>query len=96
MNEELDITWGPATIYIFQGEIIADNLPGSEARTHIVELRASLAKRNKLSFTDHYGNQYSVVAIGPFPEKAISPSLRSLSNLIYVTVQLVGIMVNPL
>jgi len=91
-NGELDITHGPTTVYIFQGEIATDVTPGTGYGTP-ANLRTSLEKKQAFTFIDHYGTTYTVHAIGPFPERALSPKWDSPSNTIYFTVQFKGIKV---
>jgi hypothetical protein len=86
----LDVTHGPTTVYLFQGEIAADVTPDSGYGS-ISNLRASLVKKQAFSFTDHYGTTYTVHAIGPFPERALSPKWDSASNIFYVSVQFKGV-----
>jgi hypothetical protein len=89
LNEEFDVTFGPNTWYIFTGELVVHMAP-----EHYIdhESRGSLlAKTNSLILTDHYGSNYRIVAIGPFPERGISPMWESPSEIMYVSVQLKGL-----
>lgn len=90
LDGTLDTTWGADTVIIFQGEIAADVTPASGYGAP-TNLRASLKKRQHLDLTDHYGDTYDVVAIGPFAERGLSPKWDSAKNTIYFSVVLKGI-----
>lgn len=83
----LDATYGPVTILEWRGEIEAPIVASAPWGT-IANLRTSLRKRAGLSFTDHYGQTYTVHAVGPFGERSLSPKWDSPSNKIYKSVTL--------
>ena len=89
-NGALDLVHGPTVVYIFAGEITADVTPDSGFGS-ISNLRATLEKKQALSLTDHYSTAYTVHAIGPFPERSLSPKWDSASNIFYVSVQFKGV-----
>jgi hypothetical protein len=86
----LDVTHGPTTAYLFTGELMADVTPDTGFGS-VVQLRISLAKKQAFTFIDHYGSTYTIHAIGPFPERSLSPKWDSSSNIFYVTIQFKGI-----
>lgn len=84
-----DVTYGPASFLSWEGDIEAPvTAPGSGYGT-VSDLMTSLAKRQALTFYDHYNTQYSVHAIGPFQSSSMSPKWDSASNIFLVTVNLV-------
>ena len=91
-NGELDVVHGPTTLYLFAGEICADVTP-DVGYGSIANLRTSLLKKQAFTFIDHYGTTYRVHALGPFPERSLSPKWDSASNIFYVTVQFKGVIV---
>jgi hypothetical protein len=57
------------------------------------DLKATLAKRTAVAFVDHYGENYSVHLLGPFPEMSFTPVWDGNSNVILFQLTVVGIWV---
>ncbi len=91
---DLEATFGTGSFKKWQGLITAPHgdtapLPADGSQYgNIVSLRATLAKLITLSFTDHYGTPYTVVAQGPFEESALQNIWNASTNKYYVMVQL--------
>jgi len=88
----LDVTYGPATWQRWQGmiEVAANPTIGYGSPN---DLRATLAKRTAVAFIDHYGENYSVHLLGPFPEMSFTPVWDGDSNVIFFQLTVVGIWV---
>jgi hypothetical protein len=85
----LDITYGPGTIFAWEGEIIAPvTAQGTEWGT-VANLRTSLAKKQAVSMTDHYGQTYNVHCLGPHEERSLVNVWDSAVNVFYISVRLV-------
>jgi hypothetical protein len=83
-----DVTYGPGTYRVWIGEIGAPPTAVGSFGS-IVDLRTSLAKRQLLSFTDHYGQNYpACLVLGPFKERPLSPDWNSVGSMIYVSVRI--------
>lgn len=83
-----DVTFGPGTYLVWMGEIGAPPTATGSWGT-IADLRTSLAKRQLLSFTDHYGTNHSAcLCLGPFKERSLAPNWDASGNMIYVTVRI--------
>jgi len=89
LDGSLDVTHGPTTLYLFAGEIMAEVSPDTGFGS-ILNLRATLEKKQAFTLSDHYGTAYTVHAIGPFIERSLSPKWDSATNIIYVQVQFRG------
>jgi len=87
----LDMTYGPAAPYEWEGKILAPVTPDGGSYGDIDDLRATLIKRTVLSFTDHHGAAYEVHALGPFTEESRSPMWDAASNEFRVDVRLVKV-----
>ena len=80
----IDGTFGAATLFDWDGEIEGPVTPQDGTWGTITTLRASLAKLSALSFTDHYGNSFTVICQGPFKERSLMNMWDSPSNTIFV------------
>lgn len=81
----LDVTYGPASLREWHGEIEAAVTPQAGFGS-ITDLLTSLAKRQILSFTDHYGTAYSVDVSGQMARRSMTPKWDGYSNKWYVQV----------
>ncbi len=92
----LEATFGTGTLKKWEGIISTphgESSPGDPDGTldgNIVTLRLALEKRQVLSFTDHNGIVYDVIAVGPFGEQTIQNVWNAASNKYMVQVQLTG------
>jgi hypothetical protein len=89
LTGELDITYGPGTIFAWEGEIIAPVTPQDSAWGSIVNLRATLAKKQAVYLTDHLGVSYFVHCLGTHEERSLMNVWDSEFNVFYVSVRLV-------
>lgn len=64
LSGDLDATWGASVIYTWKGMIHADITPRAAEWGNPTNLETSLAKKQKLSMTDHYGTTFDVVIAG--------------------------------
>ena len=85
----VDVTYGPATPHAWVGEIIAPNTARAAGWGTITELEATLAKKQAVSFTDHFGNLGSVHVLGPHTKRSLMNDWEADSNLYYIMVRLV-------
>jgi hypothetical protein len=69
----IDVTYGPATPYEWEGKILGPVTPEDASWGDIDDLRATVAKRQALPFTSHHGVSYTVHLFGPFTEESMSP-----------------------
>jgi hypothetical protein len=76
----LDVTYGPATPYEWEGKIIAPVTPIDGTWGDIDDLRLTVAKRTSLSFTDHHSVAHTVHLFGPFTEETMSPMEDAATN----------------
>jgi hypothetical protein len=90
---DLEGTFGVAALMRWEGLISVphgDSAPGAADGTlfgNIYTLRATLAKRQALTMTDHNGTVYSeAVLTGPFEEQALVNVWDSAANKYYVRV----------
>lgn len=87
----LDATYGPAAPYEWIGDIIAPVVAQGAVWGTIEDLRTSLAKVQSLSYVDHYGDVYTVHAMGPFIEDSLSPMWDGESNEFRVSARLIKV-----
>jgi hypothetical protein len=84
----LDSTYGAGPLFEFTGEIRAEVTPktgyGSPS-----DLKASLEKKQGLSFTDHLGASYTV-HVRDFEESSLSPLWDGGGNVMFYSTTLVG------
>ena len=88
LDGSLDATFGPATIYQFDGTIMAP-VTAPTGYGSVDNLRASLQKRQILTFIDHYNTTYSIVSTN-YTEYSLSPKWDNTTNEIGFAVQLIG------
>lgn len=81
-----DVTFADGDRYEWEGTLVAKATPetGYGSRSDLV---GTLAKKSRLSFTDHYGTTVDVVAIGPFRQRASVPDWEVAT--FYIPVKLV-------
>lgn len=91
LDGSLDVTYAPVALKRWSGEIVGPITPDDASWGDISSLRVSLAKRQKLTLTDHYGNSFSASFSGPFEERSLSPNWDSPSNVIYVQVKVTAV-----
>lgn len=89
LNDTLDITFGPTTFYDFSGEIVAPVTARGTGWGTISDLRTTLAKKQTLTFVDHYGTSRTIVVMDG-EESSRSAQLDSGTNSFYVKVRMVG------
>jgi len=89
LNGNTDATYGSANMATWEGEIVVKQ---GENRTHYgtpSDLETALNTRGNISFTDHYGNTYSVF-VQSWRRRSIGPNWDSSSNRHHYTVVLKG------
>lgn len=89
LDGNLDVTFGPASLQVFVGEIEAPVSPGSGYGS-VSDLRTTLAKKQTLSLTDHYGTAHTVAVQGPVIERSLAPKWDGSSNKVYFKVRLIA------
>ena len=85
----LDMTYGPATPYEWEGKIIGPVTPDDESWGSIHDLRLTLAKREALAMTDHHDVDFTVHLLGPFTEETMSPKEDAPTNEFRIDVRIV-------
>lgn len=83
-----DVTYGPATLQEWIGILHAPVTPRAGEWGDIDDLRATLAKRYSVSYTDHYGTTMTAYILGPHPEQSMSPMWDGARNVFKVTVKI--------
>ena len=79
LDASIDVTYGPATVHEWVGDIIAPNAAEGGWGTKAT-LDATIAKRAVVSFEDHYGDAYTVHVLGSFDAISRSPMWDGASN----------------
>lgn len=82
-----DVTFASMVFYDWEGTIVAKYTPETGYGSYS-DLMTSLAKKSTLSFTDHLGDTYTVIASGPFKPKCTIPNWDSPSASFHVYVKL--------
>jgi hypothetical protein len=91
LDGSLGAAYSPAAVHSWQGEIKGPVTADTGWGT-ILDLRASLAKLTRLSYTDHYGTVFAnAVVAGSFEERSLSPKWDGPSNVIFVQVEISSI-----
>ena len=85
------VTFGPAAFKKWQGFIKADVTARDTGWGTIATLRATLAKLSTLSYTDHYGNAYTVLVSIKGPEQSLSPMWDAATNEFTVPVEIIQV-----
>lgn len=90
LQGNMEVTFGVGVLNRWEGSIIARPTTADPAYGTIDSLRASLRKTAPLAFTDHYGKEHSVVALGPFQETSLINVWEAAGNKIFVNVTLLS------
>lgn len=91
LDGSTDVTYGPATINQWVGDIIAPvTAPGGGWGTKAL-LDVTIAKRQAVAFEDHYGNACNVHVLGSFEAISRSPMWDGASNEFLVAVVLLKV-----
>lgn len=85
----VDITYGPATIFAWEGEINAPVIPRDTDWGAISDLRITMAKKEAVAMTDHNGDTYDIHCLGEHDERSLMNVWDSAGNVFYVKVRLV-------
>jgi hypothetical protein len=89
MSGGIDVVFGPSVMKRWTGIIRV--LPTSESGWGgISELRASYAKLQSLSMTDHWGDTYTVTLLGDLEEMSLAAKWDSASNRFLIPTEMVG------
>jgi hypothetical protein len=84
-----DVSYGPAAPKEWKGKIIAP-ITVDAGWGSVDNLRATFAKRQGLSFTDHYaGGAVTVHIIGDFPEESLTAMWDGAENEFRIPVRMV-------
>ena len=83
-----NVTFGPATFTTWRGIIIVDVTPRAGFGS-VDDLRTTYRKRTALSFTDHYGDAFSVVIDRAVDEKSLSPMWTAVDNTFRINATLI-------
>lgn len=87
LNGTMDVTYGPAVINQWTGDIIAPAVAAEGWGTKAL-LDVTIAKRSAVAFQDHYGNACTVHVLGTFEAVSRSPMWDGASNEFLVAVVL--------
>jgi len=85
LNSAHDSTYGPATMLMWSGEIKIDVSENREGWGTIATLKATCQKKQRVTFTDHYGNSYNAHLKG-YKQRSLSPMWDGASNVMYYTI----------
>jgi hypothetical protein len=85
---ELDATYAPGTMYVWEGKIMADVTPDAGFGTPD-QLRAILKTKAMLTLIDHYGTTFDVTVLD-YEEGSLAFKWDSPSNVMYFKVKLEG------
>ena len=88
LSGNADVTYGPSAKKVWEGVLGIDVSPASGFGS-IANFRATIEKKAGLSFTDHYGNSYTVHTFGEFRDNSFSPMWDASSNVFHIQVRLV-------
>jgi hypothetical protein len=88
MSGNTNVTFGPATFTGWRGVVCVDVTPAANFGS-VDDLRATYRKRQSLSFTDHYGTNYTVVIDRAVNEKSLSPVWTAVDNVFRLNMSLV-------
>lgn len=80
-----DVTFADGDIDTWEGTIVAKYASPAAGYGTYADLMTSLKKKQKLSFTDHFGTTINVVAIGPFKQRASVPDWSVATFYVKVT-----------
>lgn len=86
----MDVTYGPASMKTWEGEIKARITPASGYGTP-AELETTLNQMTVIGFTDHYGGACIPVHVVEWRRTSHSPMWDGSSNVMYYAVRLQGI-----
>lgn len=86
-----DVTFGPASIVEWSGDVIAPVVPDGPEYGSVVDLRTAYSLLQPLSFIDHYGVSYTVVLAGSIAERSKTPVWDGASNSFLVPIILVPV-----
>ena len=87
MSGKSNVTFGPTTFTGWRGVVLVE--VGAQAPFGTIdEFRATYRKRDKLVFTDHYGNSYNVVIDRAVNEKSLSPMWTAQDNVFRINLSL--------
>lgn len=89
LTGEIDITYGPSTLFAWEGEINAPVTPRDIGWGTIEDLRTTLLKKQAVAMTDHRGGVYDVHCLGDFADRSLINVWDSAVNVFYVNVRLV-------
>lgn len=86
-----DVTYGPATPVGWEGTLVADVTSRGTGWGSVADLRTTLAKRQAVTFVDHYGTNHSVHITGIVKEMSRSRMWDAATNSIFFSVSLVKV-----
>lgn len=89
LSGDLDVTYGPTDLMIWEGEIAADVSPASGYGSD-TDLYTTLRKTTTVDFTDHRGTTYSDIHIEATNARSLLPDWDNVNNTIYVAVKITG------
>lgn len=88
LDASVDASYGPGVIYQWVGEIRADASPAAGYGSHD-DLKATLEKRQGVSFIDHMNDTFIVHITGEFPQTHLVPKWDS--SLAFFQVRMIGV-----
>lgn len=87
---DLDATFGAANLFVWEGDIKADITPRAAEWGSPTDIETTLAKKQKLSFTDHYGVAHTVTVSG-YKKRSIQPDYENSDNSLMYSVMIKGV-----
>jgi len=90
LNGEAYSVYGYGSNKEWDGFIIA-GVAETDELSSVDTLRELLSVNDNIRFTDHYGNEYTVVSIGPFQEKHLLSDWENKNNRVFIKTRLVEV-----
>jgi len=87
LHDTVDVTYGPGVFKEWQGPIEAPVTPDDASWGTIDDIRTSLAKRQGVTYEDHYGDAYTAHIQGPFPEASLQPVWDGVENKFQIVIK---------
>jgi len=88
LDGKADVTYGPATISEYRGEVEAP-VQSDTGWGNVTDLRAVVATLGSVSFTDHFGNSFLAHILGPNGERYLTPMWDASENKVRIAVRLI-------
>jgi hypothetical protein len=90
LQGNIDVSYGPGVVKEWQGTIVADVSQRATGWGTVTTLKATLEKRESVSFTDHNGTTYTVHVLGTFDERSLTNVWDDSQNKIHFNVRILS------